>query len=42
MQVKIITYLGANILLIDGARGFLAGWVSALAIVSVLIAWETC
>jgi hypothetical protein len=42
MQVKSITDLGASILLIDGARLFLVGWVSAPAMASVPIAWEMC
>jgi hypothetical protein len=33
MQVKSITYLSASIFLIDGARVFLAGWVSAPAVI---------
>jgi hypothetical protein len=40
MQVKSIKYLDASILLIDGARVFLGGWISAPAVALVPIPWD--
>jgi hypothetical protein len=37
MQVKSIKYLSSSILLIDGARVFLGGWISAPVVASVPI-----